>query len=420
MNLKSLLLASLMLATALAGCSDDPVEKEEVFVPGIDEDDIQEIEERATEQFPREIEFPDQEALETVSGMFEGTLAQFEGAGVEWPDDNGNIKGGGEYLTFDMKEFVPAGQPVEMRLKLKWWGDPGAAVDMDIFVDVPGEQDSYDGTSYDESWNWNIVTKFRVINTVHVADQPLTVGMELQNGKIVHPDGVYYQLFYDLHFPGNVLAPGIAYEVSVPEDASALIFESEPLVGDEHVTSDVVIYGPDDQFFRFFHYNDIASETLAVNLPSGGGKYVVYAQHYHGGFWRIETDVQNPGWEARALTTLREEKSAASGAAPAPSGRPSSGTIDAVNLLDVTPWIRHGSVPASGAVDAEFAITNNAGDYAVVAASGQVDANQQLRLGTPTTVTKVSENFEGGGWGWGWRNNGEGLEGGYTQVTYSR
>lgn len=418
MNLRHVLLASVLLATALAGCADEPPE-EEVVIPGsISEEQVQELEERALEQFPRVVEFPNMEALEPVTGIFEGTLGQFAGAGVEWPDDDGNVKAGGETLTFDMSEFVPENQPVEMRLKLKWWGDPGASVDLDIFVDVPGEQDSYDGTSDDESFNWNIVTKFRVVNTVHKAGENLLVGMELQNGKIVHPDGVRYELHYELHFPGNVLAPGIPYVVNVPEGATSLILESEPLVGDEHITSDLVIFAPDDTLVQYVHHNDIATETLRVAV-SRPGDYVLYAQHYHGGFLRIETDVQNPNWQARALEPIVVEEVAVSGAAPAPSGRPASGSIDIGGpILDIDGWIRN-SGPAGGGADAEFAVVNSDGDYHVLALSGQVDAGQ-LRAGTPTTSVKNVDRFAESGWGWEWRANAEGLEAGYTAVTYQR
>lgn len=424
------MLALTIATVALAGCSDEPEEEETVIPGSISQEQVEELEERATEQFPRTVQFPGQilEKVDPIVGVFEGRLDPLEGLGVEWPDDTGPVSLAGEIKTFDLNSVgdIPEGQPIEVRLKLKWWGDPGSSVDMDIYVDVPGTNDGYDPTSDDESWNWNIVTKFRVVNTVNTGD-PLLVGMHLQNAKNPHPDGVRYELHYEIHFPPNVLGPLVAYGVTVPDDASVLIFESEPVVGDEHVTSQIVVYDADDNLVIDKWHNDIASETYQVPIR-GGGEYVIYAKYMHGGFLRVETDVQNPDFEARALTTTITETSVGSAldlGAVALSGYGQTGDVSVTGIpVDAYAYIRP-SAPLAPQVSATMAVINDNGDYHVVTVTGQVNGDAG-RIGDDYTDTRDWENAEAtttlaGVFTWGYTNNvAVGVDAGYGVIAYTR
>ncbi len=431
LKLNAINIALIFAVVAFAGCNEKPAETQDANPGIISQDQVEELEERALEQHPRVVKFPDQTAseLEPIKDLFEGRLSPGEGLGVEWPNDNGQIALQGHVTTFDLgaQTSIPDYQPVEIRLKLKWWGDPGSSVDMDIYVDVPGTNDGHDATSDDESWNWNIVTKFRVVNTVKLPGEDLLVGMHLQNGKNMHPDGVRYELHYEIHFPPNVLAPLVAYGITVPDDANILIFESEPVVGDEHVTSQIVLVDPDDQVVVDRWHNDIATETYSVPIR-GGGEYVLYAKYMHGGFLRIETDVQNPDFEARALTTTITE--VVEGTAPgpntaAPAGYAVQGDLpaDAGTILDARAFIR-AAQPLAPQASVTMGVLNDNGDYHVVSATGQVDG-EAGRVGDRYSNSYDPEDPNAptlaGPFRWGYTNNGAGgVEAGYWYVTYTR
>ncbi len=429
LKLNALLLTLTVATVAFAGCNEAPEVKEDAIPGTISEEQVAELESRASELYPRTVKFPNQVEgiVEPIRDVFEGRLDPGQGFGVEWPNDNGQLALQGDIVPFDLATVadIPDYQPVEIRLKLKWWGDPGSSVDMDIYVDVPGTNDGYDGTSDDESWNWNIVTKFRVVNTVKLPGEPLVVGMHLQNAKNMHPDGVKYELHWEVFFPPNVLAPLVAYEISVPDDANILIFESEPVTGDEHVTSQIVLVDPQDNVVIDRWHNDIATETYSVPVR-GGGEYVLYAKYMHGGFLRVETDVQNEGFEARALTTTITEEVVGGNAGPgttAPSGYAVTGSLPEGTILDARAFIRATQAAApQGTIT--MAVINDNGDYHVVSAAGQVNG-EAGRVGNDYENSYDPENPNSptiaGPFRWGYTNNAAvGIEGGYWYVTYTR
>lgn len=426
MKLFSAIVAMVFLTTALAGCNDAPAE-EEVILPGsISKKQVDDLEELAAEQFPRAVEFPGQTGfVDPIVDVFSGVLSQGGGFGVEYPADGGPVEIGGEYISLDLasQHAISDYQPVEVRLKLKFWGDPGAASDMDIFVNVPGENDALDTTSYDESWNWNIVTKFRVVNTVKLPGEPLEIGVQVQNGKVLHPDGVRWEVQYEIHFPPNVLPPYVAHIITIPDDANILIVESEPVIGDEHVTSQLVLVDPQDNVIIDKWHNDIATETYSIPVR-GGGEYVVYVKYQHGGFLRLETDVQNENWMARQLQTTVTEVSIGGAPAPAPSGYGSTGDFGVSEVvLDAYAYIR-AAQPVAASASAVMAVINDNGDYHSITLTGQV-AGPDARVGNDYVNSDDPESADSptlaGGFTWGYTNNGAvGIDAGYGYVTYTR
>lgn len=318
--MRRILLLAVVLSLALAGCSGGKkkVVEQAIIPEEITQQDLDRLQ-LLTDTFPTRYSFPGQQALDPLLDLwFNGTLAPGTGSGgIEMPNDDGPTDYGADVVAFDLKEHVPIGQPVELRIFLKWSGDPGASADLDIWANVPGTYGAVEPRRYDESINWNIVNKQRVLNSAPVEGAPFEIGVQVNNGKITHPDGMDYALRVELHFAEGVLAPGAPYAIMVPENATGLIMETESVFGDEHVDSEFLLIGPDDQIVTHVKHNDIGTETLFLPVP-GPGEYVVYAHAMHGGFVRFESEVPNKQPDARLLEVAVEERSLYEGPAPAP------------------------------------------------------------------------------------------------------
>lgn len=441
------LLGAVFILTALSGCfgggGEDP-DTQATGVPGvISDEEVERLEKRALAEFPNTFTFPGQQAQPPRVLFFNDTLAQGTAAtGQEFPHDDGPVDRGAEFIAYDLTSEVPAGQPVEIRMKLQWQGNPGASADLDIYVNAPGIHDAYQESRYDESWNWNVVTKTRVVNTVHVEGQPLEVGIQVQNGK-EFADEVPYSLQAVLYYPGNVLAPRIPYAIQVPEGASGLIFESEPMAGDEHITSDFLVIDPDDRLWAHKRHNDIGTETLfvPVNRP---GEYIVYAHSYEGGFLRVEADVENANHTARILETQVDERVLHSGA-PAPGtyaemcvpsatfnsglatddpvclgstnsfGDTGSFDVEGAFPLDVRPFVR----TSSGAVNAAINVTSEAGWVGTAYAFANQEDGQD-RFGWRKEMRQDRSSLAGGAYEYGVVVNGGAPEMGVEVLTYVR
>ncbi len=350
MRRAALLVLALLLTVGLAGCSSKKKDKPEEVIPeGIRREDLERAE-LLVSDFPLRYSFPGQAAIEARRIYFNGTFAAGDGAtGVEQPTDEGPLDYGAKVVTYDLAAEVPVGQPAEIRMEMKWVGDPGRAGDLDIYVNVPGTNDAYSPGRVDESWNFNIGTKVRVVDAVHVDGQPYEVGIQLNNGRIVHPDGMSYSLQVDLVYGKDVLAPGVPYAITVPENATQLIFESEPLAGDEHLQSEFIVIGPNDQLIRHVVHNDIATETYGIVVP-GPGEYVVYAHNMHGGFLRLESDVPNPTSMARPLATTTT-------AIPIHSGAPKPGTFAEMGNGAGNTWGGQGTFDVAGTFPLDLALS---------------------------------------------------------------
>ncbi|HLF15958.1 MAG TPA: hypothetical protein VI796_00785, partial [Candidatus Thermoplasmatota archaeon] len=386
------LVAVLLALSALAGCSDKGGSggDEQIVPREITEDDVDRLEELVTAD-PRAFSFPGQTELEPFLLLINETVPAGTGVGAsEMPNDDGVTDTGGAIIPFDLSEHVPVGQPVEVRIKLKWYGNPGSSADLDIYVNVPGTHDAYAADSrYDESINWNIINKVRVVDTVHVEGQPFEVGLQVTNGKDIHPDGIPYTLRIELVFPTNVVAPGIVYGITVPPGASGLIFDSEPVTGDEHIASEVVVVDPDNLLAVHFTHNDIVTETLfrPVTKP---GEYMLYVPNVHGGFLRVSTDVPNPTFQARVLESAWTESILASGpvASPAVPGLSVGGTFDTAGAfpLDLVPFVRPVSGSGSLSAQASLNISSSDGWVATAETTATINDADGGRIGTSGAV----------------------------------
>lgn len=361
-------LAAVAASAALAGCSDKTKDDAAVILP----DDIttQDIERIGTlaAKFPTQFSFPGQALLEPLVQWINGTLDAGTGAtGIELPNDDGPVDYGSEIIQFDVSDKVPVGQPVEVRINLKYWGDPGRAADLDIWVDMPGSRGAANPAQYDESNNWNIVNKARVVDSLHLDGQPFMVGLQVNNGRIADPAGVPYAMQVEFNFAKDVLAPGAAYAIQVPDNATGLVFKTDRITGDEHVEVSFLLIGPDDKLVRHLQHNDIGVDTLFLPVKQGG-EYVIYAHEMQGGFVRLESEVPNERFLARLLDVTTTETVLHSDT-PAPGTYAEAGlagntwgaegTFDVGPgfPLDVTPFIRS----QAGAVNAAIKVSSPSG-----------------------------------------------------------
>ncbi|MEK6975219.1 MAG: hypothetical protein AABY18_02620 [Candidatus Thermoplasmatota archaeon] len=394
--MKALLVVALVAALTLAGCSGGKGKKEQptfVLPPEINERDINRLSNLAS-KFPTAFSFEGQQALEPVIHWINGTVEAGTGStGIELPNDDGPIDYGGDILTFDLADKVPVGQPVEVRINLKWWGDPGRGADLDIYVDMPGERGALNPEQYDESNNWNIVNKARVVNSVHLEGKPFLVGLQVNNGRIVDPAGIPYSMKVDLNFVANVLPPATPYALQVPENSTFIVVDTERVVGDEHVDVDFVVVGPDDKRIWSMHHNDIGQETLSISVR-GGGEYIVYAQRMHGGFLRIESEIPNEQFIARQLELTETEVMLHAGPAPAPGtyaeqGGVSSNSFGAEGTFDVGPTFPLDIIPvitaSGGSVDVAINVTSPVGWLITTFARGAYE-DERGRVGDSATV----------------------------------
>ncbi|HJQ93269.1 MAG TPA: hypothetical protein VJ874_03165 [Candidatus Thermoplasmatota archaeon] len=439
MRPSALLVCAVVAFMALSGCSKKGDDVVEVVRPEeITERDIARLENLAS-QYPTRYAFPGQAALPPVLGLFfNGTLSQGTGsAGIEVPNDDGPLDYGGAIIPFDLADKVPVGQAAEVRIGLKWWGDPGTSADLDIWVDMPGVNDALNPERYDESMNFNIINKARVANAIHLEGQPFQVGIQVNNGRIVHPDGVDYSLRVDLFFAEGVLGPGAAYAIQVPENATGLVLKTERVTGDEHVDVSFLLIGPGDQLVRHLVHNDIGVDTLFLPVREPG-EHIVYAHAMHGGFVSLESEVPNPASQARRLEVAATETVLHEGGAPAPGTYAESGlggntwgaegTFDVGPgfPLDVTPFLRGtaGSVEAainvsspSGWVGTAFACNSVADDAPPYCFGYEDDGG---RVGSNADVRQDRSKLAVGSYAYGLVSNGPGVAMGVTILGYTR
>lgn len=439
--MKPLLLAlTLTGALALAGCGGKEKVEQQIILPDeITEQDIERLSNLAS-QFPTLYAFPDMEALPPVLGLyFNGTLAPGTGStGIEVPNDDGPLDYGGHLERFDLAGNVPVGQPVEVRAFLKWWGDPGTSADLDIWADMPGTRDALNPERFDESMNFNIINKQRVVDAVHLEGQPFELGIQVNNGRIVHPDGVKYSLRVDLFFVDGVLAPGAPYAIQVPENATGLVLKTERVTGDEHVDVSFLLIGPDDQLVRHLQHNDIGVDTLFLPVRQPG-EHIVYSHHMHGGFVRLESEVPNPEFQARRLGMASTEFELYATGAPAPGTYAESGlggnTWGAEGTfevgpgfpLDIEPFIRS----TAGAVGSAINVTSPTGWLATAFTCSERAVeeappycvgheDESGRIGATTNVRHDRSHLAAGSHSYGVVTGSAGVTLGVTVLSYVR
>lgn len=428
-RVSTLAIVGLVLTLALAGCSGSKKAETQVVLP---EEITQQDLERATtlvSKFPTTFSFPGQAALEPLVHWINGTLAAGTGStGIELPNDDGPLDYGGEVVVFDVADKVPIGQPVEVRLNLKWWGDPGRAADLDLWVDMPGTQGAVEPERYDESNNWNIVTKERVVNTVHLDGQPFAVGLQVNNGRIFDVSGaVPYALSVEFHHVAGVLPPGAAYAIQVPANSTFIVIDTERVIGDEHVDVDFVLVGPDDKIVRAMHHNDIGQETLSISIR-GGGEYVLYAPQMHGGFLRVESELPNEQFQARLLTTTVEERILYDSPAPLPGtyveqSDVASNTFGATGDIEVGPTAPLDLIPfirsQAATVDAALNLTSASGWLGTVYARSSYE-DERGRIGTLPVLEVQRSALSDGPYTYGAVSNSVGTTLGVRIISYTR
>lgn len=421
----------LVLSLALSGCSGGKKKAPpEIILPdNITTEDIDRLSTLAS-KYPTSFSFAGQETLEPITHWINETLDAGTGAtGVELPTDDGSVDYGGEIVAFDVSDKVPAGQPAEVRITLKWWGDPGRSADLDIWVDMPGDGGALDSGRFDESMNWNIINKIRVVDSVHLEGQPFMVGVQVNNGRIFDPQStVPFSLKVEFYFVKDVLPPGAPYAINVPDNATLLIVNTERVIGDEHVDLDFVVVGPDDKRVHSMHWNDIASETTSIPVR-GGGEYVVYAQRMHGGFLRFETDVPNEDFVARQLELTVDERMLLE-ATPSPGtyaeqSAASSNTFGTQGTFDVGPGFPLDVIPVltstAASVDAAINITGPNGWLTTGFARGSY-SDERGRVGAVPIIRTVEGRItmSEGTYGYGIVSNSAGTSLGVKILSYTR
>lgn len=433
--MKSLVVVATLTVVALAGCADEgPVEEQDDIPVAISRQQVEELESRILEEHPRAFAFPGQSAAAPVLKIINDTVAVGEAIGLEPINDDSAADFGGTIKAYDVSDLAPANQPVELRVRLKWWGDPGASADLDIYVNVPGLESAYSTGFDEESWNWNIVTKTMVLNTARIDGEPFEVGVQAQNGKVVHPDGTPFSLTIEAHFPQDVLAPRVPYALTLPEGATGFILESEPVTGDEHITTEMVIIDPTDALHRVVVHNDIGTETLFIPATRPG-EYIFYVAEEHGGFLRVEADIPNPTYQTRVLERTLTDVVVAGPVITAPStpdGYAQNGAIDigAQHPLEIRGFVRS-TTPLAGGLDVALALVSGAGTvHEVIAGDTVVEGNRAPgafvagdygRVGFPTGEAWHREMMVNGEYSWNLRGDlGLGMEAGYTLVGYVR
>ncbi|HLE96314.1 MAG TPA: hypothetical protein VI997_03005, partial [Candidatus Thermoplasmatota archaeon] len=231
---------------------------------------------------------PGTATLASFTTFFNGSVGPEANSAVESQRDDGGIDYGSVYKTLDVTPHVPVGQATEIEIKLWWDPAEGRSADLDIFVDVPGTRT--DTSPIASEFDWNYPSKTITVDTVGVAGAKHIVGIQASNGRTTSDMPFTMQLTFT--YEKDALGPGVPYEIQVPPNATGLVFESAKAGGTEHIVSQFVVIGPDDELVSFQEYHDIAIPLEQVFVPvKQPGAYVFYAYAMRGGFLTVSADV---------------------------------------------------------------------------------------------------------------------------------
>lgn len=267
---------------------------------------------------PKNYSFARQNMLPATNVTFKATVASDTMGGYEAENDEGGIDYNTKTTMYDISGRLPPGQPAEIVLKLYWDASEANSGDIDLVTDVPGAISSYSPTS--ETLNWNYAVKTLVVDTLGVEGQSAKVGVQVASALVSR--GFEYKLDVSFTYVKDVLTPYHPWAVDVPPGANGLLFESEKAGGDEHITAQFLLLGPDDKPVQFVDFNDISIPTQSVFIPTEkAGTYVFYAYSMHGGFLRVKADVplQNPA--ARTLALVQKKVVDSTAFAPGLAGK---------------------------------------------------------------------------------------------------
>ncbi len=369
----------------LSGClgifgddSDDEGADSSSVDPSVGNETARQIESRSSGQF-QNYTIPGQQDLDTQVLWLNGTLSTGDGAAA-WEDrnDRSGTSYNTPYITEDLADSLPEGQPAEISVKMWYFPGPGESADLDVYVDFPGVQSDFSPSNCDE-FSWKICVEERVVNTVGIADESSEVGVQVANGRVVGE--MSYFMKVEIVYESNVVTPGQAYAFQAPEDATGLVVESEKAGGSQHVRTDFVVIGPDDELVEFVEYDDIAipteSKLVSISEP---GEYIVYPIEMEGGFLSVHANVPVPAELRQGRVLELTKNTVADASSPAPgtgetcipvagdacgqqipwNGGDSSGfSIDGTFPLEITTWINEGGPNAN--LDAQIKVTSENG-----------------------------------------------------------
>ncbi len=389
MNTRQLILiftAIALVASPLSGClkGDDPVKAANVEQEKADDllgDTGQKKLEDLAATIPKDYTFPGQNILPKVSLSLPGTVSSEALGSYEAQRDEGGMEYRTVYDWKDVSAQVPVGQPVEMFIKLFWDGAEMNSADLDIAVDVPGLNTDYSDVT--EDFNWNYASKSMVVNTIGVTGMPMKVGIQAAGGAV--SQGFDYRLDITFTYVKNVLTPHHPWKFNVPEGASGVILESESAGGDEHVSAEFIVIGPDDKLVTYKAYNDIDVPTQSIFIPTKSpGDHIFYAYSMHGGFLRMKADVPLETFTATPLALVSTHTVDIASPAPGVAGKnPLEGTLADGSALagDINPT----SVPFDTGETFPLRVFGTI--------TGQVNTEAKITLKSPTgtvhTLTKI-------------------------------
>jgi hypothetical protein len=388
MNGSKTALALLMVATlTLSGClgffgSDETSEETDTssISSSVDEDTAETIESRSAGEF-QNFTIPGQEELEDRVIWFNGTLTSTEAAvGYEDRNDRSGTNYNTVYETEDVSSALPEGQPAELKVKMWYFPGPGQSGDLDIYVNVPGTETDFSATDCD-AFSWKVCVEERTINTVGKSGEAAEIGVQKANGRASQDMPYYMQI--QVSYEKDVITPAQAYAFDVPEEATGLVVESAKAGGGEHVRTDFLVIGPDDELVRYVEYDDIAIPTESKLIPvSKAGEHVLYPIEMTGGFLSVEADTPVPQEKRDARVLDLKTETVTDASAPAPgtgetcvpdattqgcvynstwnAGGSTSFSVDGAFPLEIRSWINEeGSQNAN--FDAEIQIQSEQG-----------------------------------------------------------
>lgn len=347
---KAALMAGLVVAVALSGCfgtSAPPSAAPPPRAAEIDDAEFNRLELLAAPEI-RNYSLAGSARLEPVVQWFNDTIGTE--ANVAYQDRN--MRGGNDFntvlKTFDISALLPEGQPVALRLKLVYFGQPGKSAKADLYACVPGTC-TYYTTSNNDEFNWKATVETKNIVTIGVSGMPAEVGVAVANGKVT-AEPLEFGLEVQATYFSDVLTPYHAYGFTVPEGATGVTLKSvKP--GQEHLQAKFIVLDPQDELVAYTEYDDIAVVSESIFIPTRQpGEYVFYAQEMHNGFFTIVSDAPLGNDTALRILPVTETRAAltTSGSAPGMVER------DILGAGAPTPWTK--GADGSFSVDQGFPV----------------------------------------------------------------
>jgi hypothetical protein len=317
----------------------------------VDGETAQDIESRSAGQF-QNFTIPGQEEIEDKVLWFNGSLSSGQAAdGYEDRNDRSGTNYNTQFVTNDISDAVPDGQPAELKIKMWYFPGAGQSADLDVYVDVPGTETEFSATDCD-AFSWKICVEERVVNTVGKSGETTEVGVQMANGRAMQE--MPYQMKVDVSYAKDVITPGQAYAFDVPQNATGIVVESAKAGGGEHVRTDFLVIGPDDNLVEYVEYDDIAIPTESKLIPvDQAGEHVLYPIEMTGGFLSVEANTPVPQEQRSARVLELSKERVTDGSSPTPgTGETCVPSATSTGCEAETAW--NGGSSASFSVDGAF------------------------------------------------------------------